>query len=82
LYNSKEVPIQDCTYAIDKKCFNAGFIIFNYEDRFEGIKQLSTWVKEGKLDFTQTIVEGFDQLPTALLGLFEGINTGKMIVKA
>jgi NADPH-dependent curcumin reductase CurA len=34
-------------------------------------------VKEGKLDFTQTIVEGFDQLPTALLGLFEGINTGK-----
>jgi NADPH-dependent curcumin reductase CurA len=42
----------------------------------EGIKQLSTWVKEGKLDFTQTIVEGFDQLPT-LLGLFEGINTGK-----
>jgi NADPH-dependent curcumin reductase CurA len=56
---------------------------FNYEDRFpEGIKQLSTWVKEGKLDFTQTIVEGFDQLPTALLGLFEGINTGKMIVKA
>jgi NADPH-dependent curcumin reductase CurA len=49
-------------YAIDKKCFNAGFIIFNYEDRFpEGIKQLSTWVKE--LDFTQTIVEGFDQFP-------------------
>jgi NADPH-dependent curcumin reductase CurA len=42
--------------------------------------QLSTWVKEGKLDFTQTIVEGL--IPTALLGLFEGINTGKMIVKA
>jgi NADPH-dependent curcumin reductase CurA len=33
-----------------------------------------------ELDFTQTM-EGFDQF-TALLGLFEGINTGKMIVKA
>jgi NADPH-dependent curcumin reductase CurA len=47
---------------LTKKCFNAGLYHFNYEDRFpEGIKQLSTWVKEGKLDFTQTIVEGFDQ---------------------
>jgi NADPH-dependent curcumin reductase CurA len=37
-----------------KKCFNAGFIVSNYQDRFpEGIKQLSTWVKEGKLDFTK-----------------------------
>jgi NADPH-dependent curcumin reductase CurA len=47
------------------KCFNAGVLSFyNYEDRFpEGIKQLSTWVKEGKIDFTQTIMEGFDQLP-------------------
>jgi hypothetical protein len=35
-------------HAIDKKCFNAGGLSFyNYEDRFpEGIKQLSTWVKE------------------------------------
>jgi NADPH-dependent curcumin reductase CurA len=42
LYNSKEVPMgKIASYAIDK-CFNAGFIIFNYEDRFpEGIKQLS-----------------------------------------
>jgi NADPH-dependent curcumin reductase CurA len=53
-----------------------GFIVSNYQDRFpEGMKHLSSWVNEGK--FTQTIEEGFDQLPTALLGLFEGANTGK-----
>jgi NADPH-dependent curcumin reductase CurA len=47
--------------------------------KIDFLKALSSYrlVKEGKLDFTQTIVEGFDQLPTALLGLFEGINTGK-----
>jgi NADPH-dependent curcumin reductase CurA len=85
LYNSKEVPMGPRLQPmlLTRSVLMQGFIIFNYEDRFpEGIKQLSTWVKEGKLDFTQTIVEGFDQLPTALLGLFEGVNTGKMIVKA
>jgi NADPH-dependent curcumin reductase CurA len=39
-------------------------------------------VKEGKLKTTETIIDGFDQLPTALLGLFKGENTGKMLVKA
>jgi NADPH-dependent curcumin reductase CurA len=85
LYNSKETPMGPRVQPmlLTRSVLMQGFIVSNYQDRFpEGIKQLSTWVKEGKLDFTQTIVEGFDQLPTALLGLFEGLNTGKMIVKA
>ena len=60
-----------------------GFIISNYQSHFpEGLQQLAKWVKEGKLKFTETIVHGFDQLPNALLGLFKGENTGKMIVEA
>jgi len=43
---------------------------------------LGQWVKEGKLKTTETIVHGFDKLPTALLGLFRGENTGKMLVQA
>jgi hypothetical protein len=85
LYNSKETPMGPRLQPmlLTRSVLMQGFIVNNYQERFpEGIKQLSTWVKEGKVDFTQTIVEGFDQLPTALLGLFEGINTGKMIVKA
>jgi len=39
-------------------------------------------MNERKLKFAETIVEGFDQLPTALLGLFEAENRRKMIVKA
>jgi NADPH-dependent curcumin reductase CurA len=59
-----------------------GFIVSNYQSLFpEGIKQLGQWIKEGKLKFTETIVHGFDQLPTALIGLFKGDNTGKMIVE-
>jgi NADPH:quinone reductase len=39
-------------------------------------------IKTIKLKFTETIVKGFNQLPAALLGLFKGENTGKMIIEA
>ena len=59
-----------------------GFIVSNYMEKFpEGIKQLSEWIKEGKLTYTETIVEGFDAIPQAFINLFEGKNTGKMLVK-
>ena len=46
------------------------------------MQQLAQWVKEGKIKTTETIEHGFENLPKALLGLFKGKNTGKMIVKA
>ncbi len=59
-----------------------GFIVSNFQSMYpEAIRLLAQWVKEGKLKFTETIVHGFDQLPTALIGLFTGENTGKMIVE-
>lgn len=37
--------------------------------------------QENKLKITETIVEGFQNLPKAFLGIFNGENIGKMIVK-
>ena len=34
------------------------------------------------LKVRETVVEGFDKMPQALMGLFTGDNTGKMVVKA
>jgi len=85
LYNSAETPMGPRLQPmlLTRSVLLQGFIISNYQSQFaEGIQQLAQWVKEGKLKFTETIVHGFDQLPNALLGLFKGDNTGKMIVKA
>ncbi len=85
LYNSTEVPVGPRLQPmlLTRSVLMQGFIIGNYESHFpEGMQQLIQWVKEGKLKSTETIVHGFDQLPTALLGLFKGENTGKMIVEA
>lgn len=59
-----------------------GFIIGDFKDHFrEGIEQLSQWVKDGKLKYKETIIEGFNKLPEAFLGLFSGENKGKMVMK-
>jgi len=85
LYNNTEIPMgpRIQPMLLTRSVLMKGFIINNFEKDFpEGIEHLSKWVNEGKLKFTETIVDGFDQLPTALLGLFKGENKGKMIVKA
>jgi NADPH-dependent curcumin reductase CurA len=59
-----------------------GFLIRNYISRFpEGVLQLSEWLRAGKLNYRETIIKGFERLPNAFLGLFEGGNTGKMLVE-
>merc|ERR1719210_2208118 len=52
-----------------------GFLVTRWVDRWqEGIKQMAQWVMEGKIKTPQTIVEGFDKMPDALIGLFTGNN--------
>ena len=59
-----------------------GFIVSNYNDRFEvALSHLTQWLNEGKLRYTETIIEGFEKLPEAFIGLFSGNNQGKMLVK-
>ncbi|TYR81576.1 NADP-dependent oxidoreductase [Priestia megaterium] len=59
-----------------------GFIVNDYADRFpEGVKQLGEWVQQGKIKYSENIVEGFENVPEAFLGLFSGANLGKQLVK-
>ncbi|GAA0591000.1 NADP-dependent oxidoreductase [Virgibacillus siamensis] len=59
-----------------------GFIVGDYSEQFgEGMRDLSTWLAEGKLTYKENIVEGFEHVPDAFLGLFSGDNLGKQLVK-
>jgi NADPH-dependent curcumin reductase CurA len=48
----------------------------------EMIVVVAPWVRQGKVLQEETIIEGFIRLPEALNMLFQGKNTGKLIVKA
>lgn len=85
LYNSTKTPIGPRLQPmlLTRSVLMQGFIVSNFQDQFpEAIKHLAKWLKDGELKFEQTMVQGFDQLPMALLGLFKGNNIGKMIVAA
>eukprot|EP00668_Euglena_longa_P011274 GGOE01013665.1.p1 GENE.GGOE01013665.1~~GGOE01013665.1.p1 ORF type:complete len:370 (-),score=65.65 GGOE01013665.1:350-1417(-) len=59
-----------------------GFIVFDYRKRYgEAQADLFRWAKEGKLKYTEDVVEGLENAPVALLKLFDGRNTGKLVVK-
>lgn len=71
---------------LGKKLTLQGFHFFDYIDKMEnGRKVLSEWVKSGQLKVVEeTILNGFERMPEALIGLFSttSSNLGKVIVKA
>jgi NADPH-dependent curcumin reductase CurA len=59
-----------------------GFIVLDHFDRLpESSAQLGRWISEGRLDPLETVVEGFEKLPDALNMLFDGANTGKLVLR-
>lgn len=59
-----------------------GFIIADFINHFEeGLGKLKIWFNDGKLSYSETVVDGFENIPQAFLNLFEGKNMGKMIVR-
>ncbi|OBK21377.1 hypothetical protein A5634_10150 [Mycobacterium asiaticum] len=59
-----------------------GFIVLDHFGRAaEAAGEIAGLITEGKLTPLETIVEGFEQLPTAINMLFDGKNVGKLMVK-
>ena len=59
-----------------------GFIVFDYFPRMgEFYAEMGPWVAAGTVKSRETVVEGLEKAPDAFLGLFEGANTGKMLVR-
>jgi NADPH-dependent curcumin reductase CurA len=59
-----------------------GFIVFDHADRLgEFLRDCTGWVREGRLKYREDIVEGLENAPSAFLGLFQGRNFGKLLVR-
>ena len=59
-----------------------GFLVLDYQSRMgELYREMGPWLASGAVKPHETIVEGLEKMPEAFLGLFEGANVGKMLVK-
>lgn len=88
-YNATEVPKgPDRLPALQRTLLTKrvriqGFIVFDdYGDRQpEFISAMVPWVREGKVKFREDVVDGLEQAPQAFIGLLEGRNFGKLVVR-
>ncbi|AKF95814.1 NADP-dependent oxidoreductase [Brevibacillus laterosporus] len=84
LYNSEKQDIGPRVQVqlLKKTATMKGFLVTQYTDRYhEGMTQMAQWIKEGKIKYSENIIEGLENVPEAFLGLFTGENTGKQLVK-
>ncbi|MBV8970849.1 MAG: NADP-dependent oxidoreductase [Sphingomonadaceae bacterium] len=59
-----------------------GFIVYNYahlQPQFTA--DVGRWIGEGRIKWKETVKDGIASAPAAFAGLFDGSNTGKMVVK-
>ena len=56
--------------------------MIDHNDRYPAFfAEVGPWVREGKIEYRETIVDCLEQLPSAFAGLFRGDNVGKMLVR-
>jgi len=82
-YNLEEGQgIKNLTHVITKRLRMEGFVILDYWARYpQFVEKVKGYLKEGKITYVEDIAEGLENAPAALVGLFEGKNIGKQVVR-
>lgn len=67
---------------VTKRLNLRGFVVMDYyKENDVALAELTSWVKDGKIKVYEDIIDGFENLPAALIGLLAGENIGKRMVK-
>jgi len=58
------------------------FFIYDLERHFaEAEAQMAAWLATGRMAWREDMLEGIEQMPRALLRLYDGSNVGKQLVR-
>ncbi|MFK3651526.1 NADP-dependent oxidoreductase [Lysobacter enzymogenes] len=88
-YNDKSAPAgpdrvpQLMSAILQKRIRVQGFIIFDhYAERYEAFRSdMAQWIANGRLKLREDRVDGLENAPEAFIGLLQGRNFGKLVVK-
>ena len=75
-------PVTTLSNMIYNRLTMRGFVFYEFEPlRAQFLADMKGWLQEGLIHYRSTILQGIEQAPAALIGLFNGANTGKMLVQ-
>uniref|UniRef100_A0A4W5K7X0 15-oxoprostaglandin 13-reductase n=1 Tax=Hucho hucho TaxID=62062 RepID=A0A4W5K7X0_9TELE len=70
------------TYMIFKQLRMEGFLCARWKNKHQqSLRRLMAWMTEGKLRCSEHITSGFNNMPAAFMGMLQGDNIGKAVVK-
>ncbi|APU17640.1 MULTISPECIES: NADP-dependent oxidoreductase [Actinoalloteichus] len=82
-YNATEPPPgpRNLLRFVARRLTMRGFLVIDHADlRPEFLREVGGWVRDGSLRYRETVVEGLENAPAALIGMMRGENMGKMVV--
>ena len=75
-------PVTTLSNMIYNRLTMRGFVFYEFASlRTQFLADMKGWLREGRIRYRSTILQGIEQAPSALIGLFNGTNTGKMLVQ-
>jgi NADPH-dependent curcumin reductase CurA len=83
-YNATDAPIgpRNLGLAVGKRLTLRGFIVSDHGHLMpDFVREVGTWLSEGRIRSRETVVDGLENAPQALIGLLRGENVGKMLVR-
>ena len=65
-----------------KRARMQGFLIFDFVHRYaEARQELESWVRGGHIRYREDILDGIEQAPGSIAGLYRGENLGKRLIR-
>jgi NADPH-dependent curcumin reductase len=75
-------PGPDMFSVLRKRLTVRGFIVTDFTAREpDFLREAGEWVRTGRLKYREDVVEGLENAPVAFLGLLQGKNFGKLVIK-
>jgi NADPH-dependent curcumin reductase CurA len=81
-YNSGHSPVSNLSNIIYSRVMLRGFVATDFMHLYADFQRdMRGWLKDGRVKYQETVMDGIASAPAALIGLMAGENAGKMLVR-